>query len=58
MVREARDGYLAAFAAWRDEIAHDWSDGGISYTMAVTGEESADHLMRRVTAMRARAVIA
>ncbi len=52
MIGEARERYLAAFAVWREELAHDWSDAGISYTMAVTGEETADHLIRRIAAIR------
>ena len=52
MVGEARERYLAAFAAWREELAHDWSDAGVSYTLAVTGEETADHLIRRIAAIR------
>ena len=58
MIGEARDRYVELFAAWRDQIAHDWSDAGISYTLAVTGEESADHLIRRVAAIRTGAAIA
>jgi uncharacterized protein (DUF58 family) len=58
MIGEARDGYLEAFAHWRDGLAHDWSDAGISYTMAVTGEETADHLIRRVASIRSGAAIA
>ena len=53
MVGEARDRYLAAFAAWREGLAHDWSDAGVSYTMGVPGEEAPDHLIRRVAAIRA-----
>jgi uncharacterized protein (DUF58 family) len=53
MIGEARDQYLAAFAAWREEVAHEWSDAGVSYTMAVTGAETTDHLIRRIAAVRA-----
>ena len=52
MIGDARDRYVERFAEWRDEIAHEWSDAGISYTLAVTGEETVDHLIRRVTAIR------
>lgn len=48
----ARSAYLQSFAAWRERLAHDWSESGISYTMAVTGAEATDHLVRRVTAPR------
>jgi uncharacterized protein (DUF58 family) len=49
---DARDAYLSAYSAWRDRISHDWSDAGISYTMAVVGSEAPDHLIRRITAPR------
>lgn len=52
LTSDARDAYLTAFAAWRDGIAHDWSDAGVSYTLAVAGGETPDHLIRRVTAPR------
>jgi uncharacterized protein (DUF58 family) len=52
LVGEARDRYLESFATWRDMLAHDWSDAGVSYTIGVTGEETPDHLIRRVTAAR------
>lgn len=58
MIGEARARYIETFARWRDELAHDWSDAGISYTMAVTGEETADHLIRRVAAVRTGSAIA
>ena len=47
-----RDSYMAAFGAWRDRIAHDFSDAGVAYAMAVVGEETPDHLIRRITAAR------
>jgi uncharacterized protein (DUF58 family) len=49
---DARDAYVTAYASWRDRISHDWSDAGISYTMAVAGAEAPDHLIRRITAPR------
>jgi len=58
MIGEARDAYLEAFAAWRDELAHEWSDAGISYTIAIPGEETADHLIRRIAVMRSGTAIA
>ncbi|HEY3257763.1 MAG TPA: DUF58 domain-containing protein [Gemmatimonadaceae bacterium] len=58
LVGDAREEYVEAFASWREDLAHDWSDAGISYTMAVTGEEAADHLIRRVAASRSGAAIA
>jgi uncharacterized protein (DUF58 family) len=58
MIGEVRDQYLEAFSTWRDELAHEWSDAGISYTMAVSGEETPDHLIRRIATVRGGAVIA
>lgn len=52
LVGEARDRYLETFGAWRDALAHDWSDAGVSYTLGVTGDETPDHLIRRVAAIR------
>ena len=49
---DARDRYLEAFGAWRERIAHDWSEAGVSYSIAIVGEEEPDHLIRRVTAPR------
>src|SRR5688572_17229199 len=47
-----RDSYMAAFSAWRDRIAHDFADAGVTYATAVVGEETTDHLIRRITAPR------
>lgn len=58
MTSEARGEYLAAFAAWRDDIAHSWSDAGVSYSMAVAGAEDVEHLIRRITAPRGMATSA
>jgi uncharacterized protein (DUF58 family) len=55
---DARDAYVPAYAAWRDSIAQDWSDAGASYTMAIVGEESPDHLIRRIAAPRGVAATA
>lgn len=49
---DARDSYLSAFGSWRERISHDWSDAGVSYTLAVAGSEAPDHLIRRITAPR------
>ena len=54
---DARDQYLEAFAAWRDTIAHEWSDSGVAYTLAVAGAEAIDHVIRRITAPRGTAAI-
>ena len=52
LTADARDTYVAAYASWRDSIAHDWSDAGVSYAVAVVGEETPDHLIRRIAAPR------
>jgi uncharacterized protein (DUF58 family) len=49
---DTRDSYVAAYAAWRDRIAHDFADAGIGYATAIVGEETPDHLIRRITAPR------
>jgi uncharacterized protein (DUF58 family) len=53
---DARNGYLEAFARWRENIGHEWSDSGIDYTTVVTGDESVDHVIRRVTTIRGAAI--
>ncbi len=58
LIGETRDGYVAAFAAWRDGVAHEFSDAGVGYTAAVVGEETPDHLIRRLTAPRGASAIA
>ena len=49
---ETRESYIVAYSAWRDRIAHDFSEGGIAYSTALVGEETPDHLIRRITASR------
>jgi uncharacterized protein (DUF58 family) len=49
---DTREQYIAAYAAWRDRIAHDFSDSGVAYATAIVGDETADHLIRRITAPR------
>jgi uncharacterized protein (DUF58 family) len=58
LMGDARDQYLSAFAAWRDKIAHDWSDAGVAYSVGIVAEEAPDHMVRRVTAPRGIAVSA
>jgi uncharacterized protein (DUF58 family) len=53
---ETRDSYVAAYSAWRDQIAHEFSDAGVGYTMAIVGDETPDHLVRRITAPRGVAI--
>jgi uncharacterized protein (DUF58 family) len=55
---DTRDLYIAAYAAWRDRIAHDFTESGVSYATAIVGEETADHLIRRITAPRGVAATA
>jgi hypothetical protein len=55
---DARDTYLKKFSDWRDRIAHDWSDAGVAYSVAIVGSEGADHIVRRVTAPRGMVVSA
>ena len=55
---DARDAYLKAYAAWREQIAHEWSEAGVAYSTAIVGEEAPDHLIRRVTAPRGIAATA
>jgi len=55
---ETRDAYLAAFGSWREGIAHDFSDAGVIYSTVVTGDETPDHAIRRLTAPRGLSAIA
>jgi uncharacterized protein (DUF58 family) len=58
LTADARDAYTSAFARWRDRVAHDWSDAGVSYTLSVVGDETPDHLIRRIAAPRGVAATA
>ena len=58
LTADARDVYRERFAAWRDRVAHDWSEAGVSFNVAVVGEETPDHLTRRITAPRGIAATA
>lgn len=51
LTRDARDAYLKSYSAWREQLAHDWSDAGVAFTQALVGEEAPD-LIRRITAPR------
>jgi uncharacterized protein (DUF58 family) len=55
---ETREAYVAAYSAWREQIAHEFSDTGVAYTRAIVGEETPDHLIRRITAPRGVAATA
>jgi uncharacterized protein (DUF58 family) len=52
LTNDTRESYIAAYSAWRERIAHDFSEAGIAYSTAVVGEETPDHLIRRITAPR------
>ncbi len=52
LMGDARDAYITNFSRWRENIAHDWSDAGVSYTTAIVGAETPDHLIRRIAAPR------
>jgi len=58
LTSETRDMYVAAFAAWRDGIAHDFTEAGVAYATVIVGEETPDHLIRRITAPRGMSAIA
>jgi uncharacterized protein (DUF58 family) len=58
LIGETRGAYIAAFESWRDRIAHDFSDAGIAYTTAIIGDETPEHLIRRLTAPRGMTAIA
>ena len=47
LVEATRGGYLAAFDAWRADLARAWRDVGAGYTEIVT-DEPAEHAVRRV----------
>jgi uncharacterized protein (DUF58 family) len=49
---DTRESYIAAYSVWRERIAHDFSEAGVAYSAAVVGEETPDHLIRRITAPR------
>jgi uncharacterized protein (DUF58 family) len=52
LTRDTREAYIAAYSAWRDRIAHDFSEAGVAYSTAVVGGETPDHLIRRITVPR------
>ena len=55
---DTRDSYISAYGAWRDRIAHEFTEAGVAYSTAVVGEETPDHLIRRITAPRGVAATA
>jgi uncharacterized protein (DUF58 family) len=50
------DEYNDRFAEWRDEVARDLSGAGVFYTVAVAGDEPAEHLVRRIASPRSLAL--
>jgi hypothetical protein len=58
LMGDARDAYLAAYSAWRDHTAHDWSEAGVSYSTVIVGQEAPEQVVRRVTAPRGIAATA
>lgn len=49
---DTRESYVAEYGAWRDRIAHEFTEAGVSYATAVVGDETPDRLIRRITAPR------
>ena len=58
LMGDARDAYLAAYSAWRDHTAHEWSEAGVSYSTVIVGQEAPEQVVRRVTAPRGIAATA
>ena len=58
LTNDTRDAYTTAYTAWRDRIAHDFTEAGVAYSTAVVGDETPDHLIRRITAPRGVAATA
>jgi uncharacterized protein (DUF58 family) len=52
LTSDTREMYVAAYAAWRDRIAHEFMEAGVAYSTAIVGEETPDHLIRRIAAPR------
>jgi uncharacterized protein (DUF58 family) len=47
LVVETREGYRAAFATWRAELARAWREAGAAY-FEVPDDEATDHVVRRI----------
>jgi uncharacterized protein (DUF58 family) len=58
LTRDTRDAYIAEYGAWRDRIAHDFTEAGVAYATAIVGGETPEHLIRRITAPRGVAATA
>ncbi|MDP9203742.1 MAG: DUF58 domain-containing protein, partial [Gemmatimonadota bacterium] len=55
---DTRDLYLASYGDWRDRIAQEFTEAGVAYATAIVGEETPEHLIRRLTAPREMSAIA
>ena len=55
---DTRELYIASYAAWRDRVAHDFTEAGVGYFVAIVGDETPDHLIRRISAPRGVAATA
>jgi len=51
LVESTREGYSAAFAAWRLETARRWRDAGAGYTEVATDESAENAVLRVVRAV-------
>jgi uncharacterized protein (DUF58 family) len=58
LTTDTRDSYLAAYGHWLDRIAHEFAEAGVAYATAIVGEETTEHLVRRITAPRGVAATA
>ena len=58
LTTDTRDSYLAAYGEWRDRIAHEFAEAGVAYATAIVGEETTEHVIRRITAPRGVAATA
>ena len=58
LTSDTREQYLASFGKWRDYIAHEFAEAGVVYSTAIVGDETPDHLVRRLTAPRGMAAMA
>jgi uncharacterized protein (DUF58 family) len=53
LTSETRAAYVETFGTWREHVAHDFSDAGVGYATVIVGDETPEHLIRRITAPRA-----
>jgi hypothetical protein len=58
LTTETRDSYSAAYAEWRDRLAHEFAESGVAYDTAIVGDETTDHIIRRIAAPRGVAATA